>query len=125
MLIADYLPLVLLATMALGVVTVLICLATFLGPTNPTAEKLMPYESGSDPIGQPHGMRFSIKFYLIAISFILFDLETIFVIPWAMSWRDSAAMGHGLYSFGVMAIFLAILTIGLVYEWSQGGLEWD
>ncbi len=125
MLISDYLPLVLLAFMALAVVTVLICLATFLGPKNPTAEKLMAYESGSDPIGEPHGLRFSIKFYLVAISFILFDLETIFVIPWAMSWRDSAAMGHGLYSFGVMAIFLAILTIGLVYEWSQGGLEWD
>lgn len=125
MLISDYLPLILLALMALAVVVVIISLATFFGPQNPTPEKLMPYESGSDPIGEPHGMRFSIKFYLVAISFILFDLEAIFVIPWAMSWRDSVAMGHGLYSFAVMAIFLAILTIGLVYEWSQGGLEWD
>ena len=125
MLISDYVPLLLLAFMALGVVTVIICLATFFGPSNPTPQKLMAYESGSDPIGEPHGLRFSIKFYLVAISFILFDLEAIFVIPWAMTWRDSAAMGHGLYSFGVMAIFLAILTIGLVYEWTQGGLEWD
>ena len=125
MLIEDYIPLVLLASMAFVVVCVLIGLATFLGPSNPTAEKLMPYESGSDPIGQPHGMRFSIKFYLVAISFILFDLETVFVIPWTMSWRDSAAVGHGVYSFGVMFVFLALLTIGLVYEWSQGGLEWD
>ena len=125
MLIADYIPLVLLASMAFIVVCVIIGLATFFGPTNPTEEKLMPFESGSDPIGEPHGMRFSIKFYLVAISFILFDLEAIFVIPWAMSWRDSIAMGHGLYSFSVMAIFLAILTIGLVYEWTQGGLEWD
>ena len=125
MLISDYVPLILLAFMALSVVAVIIALATFFGPSNPTAEKLMPYESGSNPIGQPHGMRFSIKFYLVAISFILFDLEAIFVIPWAMTWRDSAAMGHGVYSFGVMAIFLAILTVGLVYEWTQGGLEWD
>lgn len=125
MTIADYVPLLILAVMAVGVVTVLIVVATVFGPTNPTVEKLMAYESGSDPIGDPQSMRFSIKFYLIAISFILFDLETIFIIPWAMSWRDSAAMGHGLYSFGVMFIFLAILTIGLVYEWSQGGLEWD
>ena len=125
MLIFDYVPLVLLALMALGVSAVIIGLSTFFGPSNPTREKLMAYESGSDPIGEVHGMRFSIKFYLVAISFILFDLEAIFVIPWAMSWRDSIAMGHGLYSFSVMAIFLAILTVGLVYEWSQGGLEWD
>jgi NADH-quinone oxidoreductase subunit A len=123
--IANYMPLVLLALMAVGVAGVIIALATFFGPNNPTREKVMPYESGSDPIGTPHGMRFSIKFYLVAISFILFDLETIFVIPWTMTWRDSAALGHGLYSFGVIAVFLTILTIGLVYEWSQGGLEWD
>ena len=123
--IANYMPLVLLAIMAVGVAGLIIGLATFFGPNNPTREKMMPYESGSDPIGTPHGMRFSIKFYLVAISFILFDLETIFVIPWTMTWRDSAALGHGLYSFGVISIFLAILTIGLVYEWSQGGLEWD
>ncbi len=125
MVIADYLPLLVLTAMALGVVTVIICLAQFFGPKNPTPEKMMPYESGSDPIGEPQATRFSVKFYMVAISFILFDLETIFVIPWAMSWQDSAALGHGLYSFAVMAIFLSILTVGLVYEWSQGGLEWD
>ena len=125
MVLADYIPLILLTLMAFGVVVVIISLAQFFGPKNPTPEKMMPYESGSNPIGEPHGMRFSVKFYMVAISFILFDLETIFVIPWAMSWRESAAMGHGIYSFSVMAIFLAILTVGLVYEWSQGGLEWD
>ncbi len=125
MVLADYIPLILLTLMAFGVVVVIISLAQFFGPKNPTPEKMMPYESGSNPIGEPHGMRFSVKFYMVAISFILFDLETIFVIPWAMSWQDSNALGHGFYSFSVMAIFLTILTIGLVYEWSQGGLEWD
>lgn len=125
MVIAQYLPLLLLTAVALIMVTAIISVAHFFGPKNPTRQKLMPYESGSDPIGEPHGMRFSVKFYMVAISFILFDLETIFVIPWAMSWRESAALGHGLYSFSVMALFLTILTIGLVYEWSQGGLEWD
>jgi NADH-quinone oxidoreductase subunit A len=125
MLIANYMPLVLLTLMSLVVVGVIISLGHFFGPKNPTREKLMPYESGSDPIGQPQGTRFSVKFYMVAISFILFDLETVFIIPWAMSWRDSAALGYGFYSFCVMAVFLAILTIGLVYEWSQGGLEWD
>ncbi len=125
MLIADYVPLLLLLLMAIAVVSVILGLATFFGPSNPTPQKLMAYESGSNPIGEPHSTRFSVKFYLVAISFILFDLEAIFVIPWAMTWRDSAALGHGFYSFGVMAIFLVILTIGLVYEWTQGGLEWD
>ncbi|MBA2663979.1 MAG: NADH-quinone oxidoreductase subunit A [Bradymonadaceae bacterium] len=111
--------------MAFSTVAVIIVLATFFGPKNPTKEKLIPYESGSDPVGEVRGVRFSVKFYMVAISFILFDLETIFVIPWAMSWRQSASLGFGFYSFAVMAIFLAILTIGLVYEWSQGGLEWD
>ena len=123
--IVDYMPLIVLIVMSLGVVALLIGLGHLMGPKNPTREKLMPYEAGSDPIGQPQGSRFSVKFYMVAISFILFDLETIFIIPWAMSWRDSAALGYGLYSFGVMAVFLTILTIGLVYEWSQGGLEWD
>jgi NADH-quinone oxidoreductase subunit A len=66
-----------------------------------------------------------VKFYMVAISFILFDLETVFVIPWAVSWNQSQALGHEFYSFMVMFIFVAILTIGLVYEWKQGGLEWD
>lgn len=125
MLISDYLPLLLLLLIAAVVVSVIIFLSRKMGPSNPTKEKLMPYESGSDPIGSPKDLRFSVKFYMVAISFILFDLETVFVIPWAMSWRQSDALGHGLYSFGIMFVFLAILTIGLVYEWSQGGLEWD
>ncbi|RDV38886.1 NADH-quinone oxidoreductase subunit A [Bradymonadaceae bacterium TMQ3] len=125
MLIANYIPLILLVLVAVAVVGGIIFAAEFFGPKNPTREKLMPYESGSDPLSEPQASRFSVKFYMVAISFILFDLETVFVIPWAMSWRESAAMGHGFYSFAVMALFLAILTIGLVYEWSQGGLEWD
>lgn len=123
--IADYLPFVLLSVITVTVGVVITALGTFLGPKNPTREKRIPYESGSDPIGSPKKTRFSIKFYMVAISFILFDLETVFVIPWAVSWRQSEALGYGLYSFGVMFVFLAILTIGLVYEWKQGGLEWD
>lgn len=123
--IADYLPLILLALASLATVSGLILATNWLGPKNPTREKIIPYESGSDPIGQVRGMRFSVQFYLVAISFILFDLEIVFIIPWAMSWAQSSALGHGFYSFIVMSIFLMILTVGLVYEWSQGGLEWD
>ena len=123
--IANYSGLLVLLGLVVIVVAVIMSLATFFGPSNPTRQKLMPYEAGSDPINRPREHRFSVKFYMIAISFILFDLETIFVVPWAISWRDSEALGHGIFSFGVMFIFVLILTLGLVYEWKQGGLEWD
>lgn len=121
----DYIPLMILFGLCVVVSTIIILIANYLGPSNPTKEKLIPYESGSDPIGSPSETRFSIKFYMVAISFILFDLEAVFVVPWAISWQQSQAVGHGLYSFAVMSIFVGILSLGLAYEWTQGGLEWD
>lgn len=123
--IADYAALVLLLLMGIVVVSAITFAANFFGPKNPTKQKTMPYESGSNPLSRPQQQRFSVKFYMIAISFILFDLEAIFVIPWAISWNESRALGHTGYALGVMLIFVTILTIGLVYEWKQGGLEWD
>jgi len=123
--IADYLPLIIFTVIAVVVASVISGLGTFLGPKNETREKQIPYESGSDPIGSPKDSRFAVRFYMVALSFILFDLEAVFVIPWTISWRQSEALGYGMYSFGVMFIFVAILTLGLVYEWSSGGLEWD
>ena len=123
--VADYSALVLFLVIGVVVAFVISSLASRFGPKNPTKQKTMPYESGSDPIGSPKQTRFSVKFYMIAISFILFDLETIFVIPWAIAWKQNDVMGHGLYALGVMLFFVAVLTIGLVYEWKQGGLEWD
>lgn len=125
MYVADYITLVIFLAIVVSVSGVITALATFFGPSNPTREKVMPYEAGSNPIGSPKHTRFSVKFYMLAISFILFDLETVFVIPWAIAWRQNELMGHGLYAFGVLFVFLVILTIGLVYEWKQGGLEWD
>ena len=123
--IADYAALILFLIIGATVAFVISTLASRFGPENPTRQKRMPYESGSDPIGSPKQMRFSVKFYMIAISFILFDLETVFVIPWAVAWKQNDALGHGLYAFGVMSVFIFILTVGLIYEWKQGGLEWD
>jgi NADH-quinone oxidoreductase subunit A len=111
--------------MAVAAASAITAAGMLLGPDNPTKQKKIPYESGSDPIGSPKESRFSIRFYMVALSFILFDLEAVFVIPWAVSWNQSDQLGYGLYSFGVMFVFLTILTLGLVYEWSQGGLEWD
>lgn len=123
--IADYTALIIFVALALGTAGAITALATFFGPSNPTKQKKMPYEAGSDPIGSPKHTRFSVKFYMLAISFILFDLETVFVIPWAVAWRQNDALGHGLYALGVLGVFLTVLTVGLVYEWKQGGLEWD
>ncbi len=124
--IADYSALMIFLALGAIIAVVLSGLASLLGPKNPTRQKVMPYEAGSDPIGSsPQQTRFSVKFYMIAISFILFDLETIFVIPWAVAWKQNDVLGHGLYALGVMITFLTVLTIGLVYEWKQGGLEWD
>lgn len=90
-----------------------------LNPRRPTPQKDMPYESGMIPLGDTRA-RFSVKFYLVAISFIVFDLETIFLIPWAVEMRQ---LGWG--AFVAVSMFVAVLALGLVYEWKKGGLEWD
>ncbi len=85
----------------------------------PTPEKDMPYESGMIPLGDTRE-RFSVKFYMVAISFIVFDLETIFLVPWAVRMREL-----GFPAFVAMLLFVAVLSLGLVYEWKKGGLEWE
>ena len=90
-----------------------------LSPRRPTPEKAMPYESGMIPLGDTRA-RFSVKFYLVAISFIVFDLEAVFLIPWAVEMR---ALGWG--GFVAALLFVIVLTVGLVYEWKKGGLDWD
>ena len=84
-----------------------------------TPQKEMPYESGVTPIGDTRA-RFSVKFYMVAISFIVFDLETIYLIPWAVEMRR---LGWG--PFLAMVMFMVVLAVGLWYEWKKGGLEWD
>lgn len=125
MFIADYMPLLIFIVLAVGAGAVMVGLGTFIGPSNPTKQKQIPFEAGSDPVGTPKESRFSVKFYMVALSFILFDLEAVFVIPWTVAWKQNDALGYGIYSLGVMLVFVAILTLGLVYEWSQGGLEWE
>lgn len=90
-----------------------------LNPRRPTPQKSMAYESGMIPVGDTR-LRFSVKFYMVAISFIVFDLETIFLIPWAVEMRE---LGWG--PFVAVGIFVAVLALGLIYEWKKGGLEWD
>lgn len=116
---ADYLPILVLFLVALGIAAFVIVLSSLLGPKKPSARKMMPYESGMDPIGEAQG-RFGVKFYIVAMLFIIFDIEVIFLYPFALVFRDL-----GGYGLGVMGVFLVVLLIGFVYEWKRGALRWD
>ncbi|GMQ81721.1 MAG: NADH-quinone oxidoreductase subunit A [Rhodothermia bacterium] len=98
--------------------------AALLGPSRPNRIKQMPYESGMDPIGTARA-RYSVKFYLVAMIFIVFDVEVVFLYPWAASFRNFLEAGIGLEVLGVVTIFVIILAIGLVYDIKKGGLEFD
>jgi NADH-quinone oxidoreductase subunit A len=94
-------------------------LGTLFGPKHTTEAKSMPYESGMNPIG-PGTRRMPVRFYLIAVLFILFDIETVFFLPWAIVFRQL-----GLFGLIEMAVFIAILLVGFIYAWKKGALEWD
>jgi NADH-quinone oxidoreductase subunit A len=115
----SYVPLLILfgisAVNAIGIAVA----SHVLNPRRPTPQKEMPYESGMIPLGDTRA-RFSIKFYMVAISFIVFDLEAVFLIPWAVEMRE---LGWG--AFVAVSIFVIVLAAGLAYEWMKGGLEWD
>jgi NADH-quinone oxidoreductase subunit A len=115
----NYLPI--LIFMAVGIVLGVapIIIGKLLGPSRPDAAKLSAYECGFDAFGDAR-LPFDIRFYLVAILFILFDLETAFLFPWAVMLRQL-----GWFGFGAMMVFLAILTIGFIYEWKKGALEWE
>jgi NADH-quinone oxidoreductase subunit A len=115
----SYVPLLILfGVSALNAVAITAATHVF-NPRRPTPQKEMPYESGMIPLGDTRE-RFSVKFYVVAISFIVFDLETIFLIPWAVEMRS---LGWG--GFLPMLLFVTVLALGLLYEWKKGGLEWE
>ena len=116
---SSYLPiLILLAVSVLNAVGMLAA-SHILNPRRATPEKEMPYESGIVPLTDTRG-RFSVHFYMVAISFIIFDLEAIFLIPWAAEMR-----ALGWEGFLAVLIFTAVLVVGLIYEWRKGGLDWE
>ena len=94
-------------------------LSTFSGVNRPDSEKLSPYECGFEAFEDAR-MKFDVRYYLVAILFILFDLEIAFLFPWAISLNDI-----GLFGFFSMMVFLAILVVGFIYEWKKGALEWE
>lgn len=120
----DFLPLFIMIALAVGLALSLLKLAEILGPRRPNPIKRMPYESGMDPIGSARE-RYTVKFYLVAMIFIVFDVEIVFLYPWAVSYRDFIDAGAGLGALAVVVFFIVILVVGLLYDIKKGGLEFD
>lgn len=121
---ADFLPLFIMMALALGLALTLLKAAEWIGPQRPNRMKTSPYESGMDPVGTARE-RYSVKFYLVAMIFIVFDVEVVFMYPWAVSFREFIEAGAGLGMFAVVFLFALILAIGLLYDIKKGGLEFD
>jgi len=115
----EYVPIFIFFVIAVGFALVTLLLSAIIGKRKVTAEKMIPYECGMNPIGDAR-KPFSVKFYIIAMLFILFDIEAVFLYPWAVAFRD-------LKIFGLveMAIFIAVLLVGFLYVWKKGALEWE
>ena len=116
---AEYLPILIFLAVAGGLGVVLMTLGFLFGPRRPDPAKLSPYECGFEAF-EDSRMKFDVRYYLVAILFIVFDLEIAFLFPWAVALDTIGAIG--LFAMG---IFLAILVVGFVYEWKKGALEWD
>jgi NADH-quinone oxidoreductase subunit A len=119
MLLNDYLPLVIFIGLSLVIGLALLVAPFIVAYQNPDPEKLSAYECGFNPFDDAR-MKFDVRFYLVAILFIIFDLEVAFLFPWAVAFKDI-----GWFGFTSMMIFLGVLTVGFIYEWRKGALEWD
>ena len=121
--IPDYIPLLVILLVASLLAGVLVGLSWILGPKRPSAEKLAPYECGVTPVGSARE-RFPVKYYLIAMLFIVFDIETVFLYPWAITFRNlvKSVQINSLYE---MVVFIVILFVGYIYVWKKGAFEWE
>lgn len=115
----DFLPIVVLIVISTGLAVLVVLIGHLFGPRRPTLRKSLPYESGMRPIG-PGARRMPVRFYLVAVLFILFDIEIIFLFPWAVIFNQL-----GLFGLVEMLIFIVILLVGYVYAWKKGALEWE
>lgn len=118
-LLIEYLPILLFIVIAAGLSVVMIMGSLLLGKQNPDPEKLSAYECGFDAFSDSRN-KFDVRFYLVCLLFIIFDLEIAFLFPWAISLGDI-----GLFGFWSMMVFLGVLTVGFIYEWKKGGLDWE
>jgi NADH-quinone oxidoreductase subunit A len=117
---SEYLPIVILAALAFLFAVLSLTASSWLRPSRPNPAKLAPYECGIEPERLPKGERFSVKFYVVAMLFIIFDIETIFLFPWAVGFRQL-----GLFGLVEMAVFIGLVFVAYVYVWQKGGLDWE
>ncbi|MEK7702499.1 MAG: NADH-quinone oxidoreductase subunit A [Nitrospirota bacterium] len=115
----NYVPIAIFILVALGFGVVTILMGYLVRPRDPYPDKLSPYESGMEPISEPHP-RFPLRYYLIAMLFVIFDIEVVFIYPWAVTFQKL-----GLFALVEMIIFISILFVGYFYAWKKGALEWD
>ncbi len=115
----HYLPILIILILAAVIGLAPLILGIFLRPKRPYAIKLFPYESGNPPVGEPR-YKFSVRFYIIAMLFVIFDVEAVFLYPWAVAYDKI-----GLYGFVEMMVFIFILLIGYIYVWGKGALTWE
>ena len=115
----DFLPIIILIVLSTVLAGLVILMGHIFGPHRPTLRKSLPYESGMRPIG-PGARRMPVRFYLIAVLFILFDIEVVFFLPWAVVFRKL-----GVFGLVEMLVFIVILLVGYVYAWKKGALEWE
>ena len=115
----QYFPILLFMLFGLGLGALMLGVGRFVSPNRPDPEKLSPYECGFEAFEDAR-MKFDVRYYLVAILFILFDLEIAFLFPWAVVLQDV-----GFFGFAAMMLFLLILVVGFVYEWKKGALEWE
>lgn len=115
----EYLPIIILITVATGLGFIAVTVGILFGPRRPTKQKSQPYESGMTPYG-PGIRRMNVRYYLVAVLFIIFDVEIIFFLPWAVVYRQL-----GFFGFIEMVLFTTIVLIGFIYAWAKGALEWE
>jgi NADH-quinone oxidoreductase subunit A len=115
----EYLPLAVLVILAAGLAALVVAIGHLFGPRHPTERKSLPYESGMTPFG-PGTRRMPVRFYMVAVLFILFDIEVVFFLPWAVVFRKM-----GLFALVEMILFVVILLVGYLYAWKKGALEWE
>jgi NADH-quinone oxidoreductase subunit A len=126
----DYAPIGIMFLVAAGFAISQLLVTQLIGPRKRTATKLMPYESGKDPVGSARD-RYSIKFYVVAVTFLLFDLEILFMVPFAVAFKDLLAIEretgilYGTIAFIGVLIFLATVVVGLLYDWKKGAFDWS
>jgi NADH-quinone oxidoreductase subunit A len=116
----PYLGILFLSIAAAGFLVTMVLLASWIGPKNPTVTKQMPWECGAIPVGSVKDQRFNVRFYLVAMLFILFDIEVIFMYPWAVVLEQL-----GWFALFEMLSFMAVLVVGLIYVWRKGVLSWN